>query len=276
MPDREEFEIFAIRYAHIAERAARENFIAADPHDGPMPMDFYVWAAVGPTHTYVIDTGFSATAARKRGRELLRSPDDGLRQIGVDASAVKNVILTHLHYDHVGNFDLFPQATFFVQDKEMCYATGRYMREPPFSQAYEVDEVVGLVREVYQGRVELTDGEAELSPGLSVHFIGGHTMGLQCVRVWTRRGWVVLASDASHFYANMERPSPFPIVFNVGEMLDGFRTMRRLAETPDHIVPGHDPLVLARYPAPAAELDGIAARLDVAPSADAEVREVAS
>jgi hypothetical protein len=91
-------------------------------------------------------------------------------------------------------------------------------------------------------------------------------MGLQVMRVWTRRGWVVLASDAAHFYANMEEGRPYPVVFNTAEMLEGFATLRRLASSADHIIPGHAPLVLARYPAPSADLQGIVARLDISPN----------
>jgi glyoxylase-like metal-dependent hydrolase (beta-lactamase superfamily II) len=87
-------------------------------------------------------------------------------------------------------------------------------------------------------------------------------MGLQVVRVATRRGWVVIASDASHFYANMEQVRPFPIVFNVADMVEGYARLRALADSPGHIIPGHDPLVLQRYPAPAESLRGIVARLD--------------
>ena len=106
------------------------------------------------------------------------------------------------------------------------------------------------------------NGDAELAPGVSVHLIGGHTMGLQVVRVATRRGWVVLASDASHFYANMEESRPFPIVFSVADMVEGYGRLRALAESPAHIIPGHDPLVLERYPAPSKALEGVVVRLD--------------
>jgi glyoxylase-like metal-dependent hydrolase (beta-lactamase superfamily II) len=167
-----------------------------------------------------------------------------------------------LHYDHIGNFDLFPAATFHLQDLEMRYATGRHMGERFFSGAYDVEDVAGMVRRVYAGRVRFHDGDAELAPGLSIHLIGGHTMGLQSVRVRTRRGWLVLASDASHFYANMEQVRPFPIVWSVADMVQGYRRLRELAESPEHIIPGHDPLVLERYPAPSPELRGIVARLD--------------
>jgi glyoxylase-like metal-dependent hydrolase (beta-lactamase superfamily II) len=118
-----------------------------------------------------------------------------------------------------------------------------------------------------EGRVAFHDGDDELAPGVTLHHIGGHSMGLQVVRVRTRRGWVVVASDASHFYANMEQGRPYPVLFNVGEMLEGFNTVRKLAESPRHVIPGHDPLVLTRYPAKPG-LAGIIARLDADPISD--------
>jgi len=258
------YEVFAVKYAHH-ERRASANFIGGDPHDGPMPLDYFVWLVRGAKRSFVVDLGFNAATAAARKRERIRNPADGLRLLGVDAASVEDVIITHLHYDHVGNFDLFPRAVFHLQDKEMEYATGRHMAQKPFAEAYAVDDVVGLVREVYKGRVRFHDGDAELAPGLSVHHVGGHTKGLQVVRVQTGRGWVVLASDAAHLYANLEEMRPFPIVYHVGEMVEGWRRVRELADSPAHVVPGHDPLVMRRYPAPSPEFEGIVARLDVAP-----------
>ncbi len=147
----------------------------------------------------------------------------------------------------------------------MSYATGPLMCHEALRFPYTVDFVVDMVRHLYNGRVNFTAGDAEFAPGITLHLTAGHTMGMQSVRVLTKRGWVVLASDASHFYDNVEAMAPFPIVTNVGDMLDSLRKLQRLAETPHHILPGHDPLVLARYPAPSAALQGAAVRLDVAP-----------
>jgi glyoxylase-like metal-dependent hydrolase (beta-lactamase superfamily II) len=255
------YEVYAIKYAHHARRAS-DNFIGGDPHDGPMPLDYFVWLVRGNGRELVVDTGFSAAVAAKRGREHLRCPTAGLGLLGVNASDVKDVVVTHLHYDHVGNFDLFPAATLHLQDLEMRYATGRYMCHECFRGAFDVEDVAGMVRRVYEGRVRFHDGDTELFPGVSLHLIGGHTMGLQVVRVATRRGAVVLASDASHLYANLEQVRPFPIVWSVADMVEGYRRLRELAESPAHIIPGHDPLVVERYPAPAEELQGIVVRLD--------------
>jgi glyoxylase-like metal-dependent hydrolase (beta-lactamase superfamily II) len=256
-----QYEVYAIKYAHHARRAS-ENFIGGDPHDGPMPLDYFVWLVRGDGRDIVVDTGFSAAAAAKRGRDHLRCPAAALTLLGTDCSTVQHVVITHLHYDHVGNFDLFPAATLHLQDLEMRYATGRHMSEQRHGGAYDVEDVVGMVRRAYAGRVRFHEGDAEIFPGVSLHLIGGHTMGLQVVRVQTRRGWLVLASDASHFYANMEQQRPFPIVWSVDDMVEGYSRLLELAESPAHIIPGHDPLVLERYPAVAESFRGIAARLD--------------
>ena len=255
------YEVYAIKYAHHARRRS-ENFIGGDPHDGPMPLDYFVWLIRGDGREVVVDTGFSAAVAKKRGRDHIRCPTEGLKLLGTEPKGVKDVVITHLHYDHVGNFDLFPAATLHLQDLEMRYATGRYMGHECFRGAYDLEDVVGMVRRVYEDRVRFHDGDAELAPGISLHLIGGHTMGLQVVRVRTRRGWVVLASDASHFYVNMDETRPFPIVWSVADMVEGYRLLRSLAESPAHIIPGHDPLVMERYPAPTGELQGVAVRLD--------------
>ena len=95
-----EYKLYAIRYA---ERDARrsDHFIGGDPHDGPMPMDYFVWAAIGARRNFVIDTGFTAEVAAARGRRHLRCPAESLDLVGLDRNTVADVILTHMHYDHV-------------------------------------------------------------------------------------------------------------------------------------------------------------------------------
>lgn len=259
-----DYEIYAVRYATRDGRRSN-HFLGGDPHDAPMPMDYYVWLIRGPDREFVVDTGFGPEVAARRGRTLLRTPDEGLALLNVDVASVKDVIVTHLHYDHIGTFHTFSQARFHMQDDEMAYATGRHMRHRQFNHGYEVDEVVGMVRLVFKDRVSFYSGDAELAPGVSVHRIGGHTHGLQCVRVHTRRGWVVLASDTSHFYEHFETRRVFTTMFHVGEAVEGYDTLQRLAQSPKHIVPGHDPLVMQRYPAAAPALEGIAVRLDADP-----------
>jgi glyoxylase-like metal-dependent hydrolase (beta-lactamase superfamily II) len=242
-----EYEVYAIRYASLARRR-RENFIQDDLHDGPMPMDFFVWLVRSAERTILVDTGFGAAAATARNRTLQRCPIDTLRRFDIDPQAIEDVVITHLHYDHAGNLGKLPSARFHVQDREVAYATGRCMCHGVMRHAYSVEDVNELIRHVYADRVEFHDGDSEIAPGVELLLIGGHTSGLQSVRVHTARGWVVLASDASHYYENMERARPFPIVYNVADMLAGHRRLAAVADSPDHVVPGHDPEVLKRYP----------------------------
>ena len=258
------YEVVALKYATRGGNRP-DHFVGGDPHDVPMPMDYYLWVVRDASRLFLVDTGFNADMAVKRHRTLLRTPAEALALLGIASEQVQQIVITHLHNDHVGTFDEYPNARFHLQDDEMAFATGRYMCCERFNRAYEVEHVAGMVRLTYQDRVEFHRGDAEIGPGISVHRIGGHTAGLQAVRVHTARGWVVLASDASHYYEHFEARRCFPLVFHVGDVLEGYARLLALAESPRHVIPGHDPLVVQRYPALSAALAGIAVRLDLDP-----------
>lgn len=252
-------EVYALRYGH-AVRKPGDVFLSGDPHESPGEMDYFVWLIRDEAgREVVVDTGFGAEAATRRKRTLLRPVDEALARMGVDCRTVRDVVITHMHYDHAGNLDLFPSARFHLQDTEMSFSTGRFMCHPVLSHAYDVEDVCCMVRRVYAGRVRFHDGDAELAPGISIHRIGGHSHGLMAVRVSTRRGHVVLASDCTHYLANLQRRDPFPALFNLGDMLEGYDRLMELAGgSEDLIVPGHDPLVMRMYPC-AGNLDDVVA-----------------
>ena len=257
-------EVFAIRYAHHSRKAS-ENFIGGDPHDVLQPLDYFLYAIVGPKRTVVLDTGFDETVGARRGRTTTKPVREGLAAIGVDADKIETVIVSHMHYDHCGNFDLFPNARYHVQDKEMEMCTGRCMCHRQLRHSYEEDYVVAMVRKLFAGRVQFHDGVDQIAPGITVHHVGGHAKGLQFVVVKTKRGDVVLASDAAHLYEHVEQGRVFPTTYNVAEVLEGYETLKRLAPSRQHIVPGHDPAVTRNYPAAKPGLEGWVVRLDEAP-----------
>lgn len=261
------YEVLALRYAAtFPDRRAHENFIVPpDIHDGPMPLDYYIWVIRGEGRLVVVDTGFGAEAAAKRRRILVHDPIALLARAGVEAAEVEHVILTHLHYDHAGSLAAFPKATFHLQDSEMAYATGRHICHDSLRAPYEVGDIKEIVGRLYAGRVRFHDGESSLFPGIDLFRIGGHTGGLQIVRVGTARGPLVLASDAFHFNANRLKRSPFPIVFNVGEMLEGYRRCEELAGFDETLlIPGHDPEVRRLWQPIAPDCPDIV-RLDLPP-----------
>jgi glyoxylase-like metal-dependent hydrolase (beta-lactamase superfamily II) len=258
------YELYAIRYGHH-DRPASENFIGGDPHDVPMPLDYYVWVIRNESRTYVLDTGFNQKAADARKRRMVRPVEEGLRAVGVDPETVEDVIISHLHYDHAGNIAMFPRARFHVQDCEMAFATGRCMCHGMLRHSFDADDVTTLIHRLYAGRVAFHDGASEIAPGITVHLIGGHSKGLQSVRVKTRRGYVVLAADAAHFYAHLQQRRVFPTVYNVGDVLEGYDKVEALASSKQHVVPGHDPLVLGIYPPAGHNTQGWVVRLDADP-----------
>jgi len=255
------YEIYAVRYATMP-RTPHMNFLMPDPHEtSAQDLDYFVWLIRGAGRQILVDTGFNAEEAKLRARKLTLNPVDALERFGVAADGIRDIVVTHLHYDHAGNLDRFPNARFHLQEREMSYATGRCMCTGLLRHPFSVEHVTLMVRHVYGERVTFHSGDGEVAPGVTLHRVGGHSDGLQVVRVETARGPVVLASDAAHYYANLHRKSPFPIVYNVGDMARGWEIVERLAGHPDRFIPGHDPIVCEIYPRASDKVDAFALHL---------------
>jgi glyoxylase-like metal-dependent hydrolase (beta-lactamase superfamily II) len=242
----EPFEVYAVRLGQV-ERAARDNFLNARDLEGAMVMDFDMWFLRQGDLVIAVDTGMSDRAAPQRGRHLDMTPRRAAAALGIDPDAVKDLVITHLHYDHAGRMEEFPSAQIWLQEKELEYVLGADMRHPSLNHFFDVDDLKYLLGRIFASSVTAISGTHTIAPGVELHLIGGHTRGLQIVRVYTERGWVVLASDALHYYANYDRRDPFPAVVDLPQMLDGYLRIEALADSVEHIIPGHDPLVMDRY-----------------------------
>ena len=81
------YEIYAIRYAcRVGIRG--QHLLSADPHDAPMPMDYYIWVIRNADRTLVVDTGFDQAEGERRGRTVLRCPAASLALLGLDANRI--------------------------------------------------------------------------------------------------------------------------------------------------------------------------------------------
>jgi glyoxylase-like metal-dependent hydrolase (beta-lactamase superfamily II) len=241
----EQYELFMIRYG---TRQATRSSVFLEYHmygepDGPIGMDYFFWVLRGRHGDVVIDTGFSATGGAKRKRETLIEPLQALSEIGVTPESVQLLVLTHLHYDHVGNVDAFPNARLVIPRTDFEFWMSPHAKQPLFHHSVEDDEL-DLIRRAYaDGRVELFDQRTEVAPGVEIIEVGGHSPGQSMLLVPTSAGTVLLASDAVHYYEEYERHMPFVTLASLVEMLDSFDVIDKLLNdgTAAHLVSGHDP-----------------------------------
>jgi glyoxylase-like metal-dependent hydrolase (beta-lactamase superfamily II) len=239
------YQVYALKYAERDTTACQ--FFYREPSHDPLTLHYYVWLILGGPEPILVDTGFPEDEAQARGMRRYVSPAAVVERVGVTAARVPVAIITHLHYDHWAGHRLFPTAEFWIQRDEVAFWTGPYGRTPAFRQSANVGALSALVDLMYAGRVRVLHGDHEVRPGIRVHRVGGHTAGLQIVTVETARGRVVLTSDASHFYRNVETRQPVQIVTNLPEMLEAFETIHALAGREGLIVTGHDPDVAKRF-----------------------------
>lgn len=260
----ETYEILALKYGSQENRTRYFNFMHDDDHASPGPIDYFVWVIRNNNRTIVVDTGFEHKEAARRGRKIEHLPREILKQINVDADNLDTLIVSHMHFDHAGTLGDFPKARFHLQEAEMAYATGKCMCDEAMQAPFTADHVCDMVRHIYSGRVQFHNGDGEIAPGVTVHHVPGHSKGLQCVRVMTEHGPVVVAADAAHYYENFEKRKPFFITIDVEATLRSYDRLTELAGGKmENVIPGHDPLVLKRYPALTPETQGIVHRLDL-------------
>jgi hypothetical protein len=183
------YEIYAIRYATMTPRTPQMNYLAPDPHEtAAADLDYFVWLIRGGGRDILVDTGFNEAASKERSRKLTINPIDALADFGVRAADIRDVIVTHLHYDHAGNLDRLPNARFHLQDREMSYATGRCMCNGLLRHPFSAEDVTLMVRHVFNERVTFHNGDGEVAPGVTLHRVGGHSDGCRSCACRPRAG----------------------------------------------------------------------------------------
>ena len=245
----DEYHIYSLCYAHNSSRRVHDAFLMPqDLHDGPMPIDYNIWIVENAHRRFIVDLGFDLESAARRNRKLTHDPVGALEKIGIRCAEVTDVVITHLHCDHAGNIERFPNATVHAQDSEVAFVSSRCMCEDHLRYPFELDHVLNIVRKNFAKQLAFHDGDEDLFPGVAVHKLPGHTAGLQGVRVKTPRGHVLLVSDATHYFPNAYNLRPHPITIDVAAMIASYRKIISLVSGPDFLIPGHDPKVRAVYP----------------------------
>ena len=254
------YEIVAVRYGTLLSHKSElfYRYQAYGEPDASQDMDFFFYILRNGDEVTVVDTGFRPAAALPRGRECLTAPAQALERLGVDPARVSRLVITHMHWDHIGNVELFDSAELFVPAVELDFWASPVARSEQIWAHTDHEGVEMLESARRDGRVLETGAEHEIAPGLRTITVGGHSPGQQILVVATAGGPVVLASDAVHLYEELELERPFAVMVNLPEMYEAYALLNRLRSEGASIVPGHDPLVTCRYPDLGGDVAGLA------------------
>jgi glyoxylase-like metal-dependent hydrolase (beta-lactamase superfamily II) len=245
-------EVLIVRYG--ARTTTRSdvflNYHVYGEPDGPMEMDYFFWVIQGgEAGPVVVDTGFSRDGGEARGRTMFIDPREALAELGIARSDAPPVIITHAHYDHIGNLSHFNESRVIVARAEAEFWASPHARHALFRHAVEESELQALAAAIGEGRAVLVDDHYQVAPGIQVLRVGGHTPGQSVVVVQTAAGPVVLASDAVHYYEEMQRDMPFSSVASLVDMYAAFAELKAMLSDgrAAHVVSGHDPGTLDLY-----------------------------
>lgn len=246
------YRAYAIRYAdrELLRSECYYDWHAYDLPDAQIVMSYFFWV-LEPLHSpsegpIVIDTGFAAD--RAGGRTPVMSSAEGFELVGIDPAEVRRLVVSHAHYDHVGNLHLFPNAKITIARREQeFWVHDPVARQHQFGIHADWNGVEILREAERSGRLELIDGVSEIAPGVVAVDVGGHSPGQLIFDIAGEHGPLALASDAIHYYEELENRWPFKILSDLAEMYRGYDELSSRAEAGATLVPGHDPLVMERF-----------------------------
>jgi glyoxylase-like metal-dependent hydrolase (beta-lactamase superfamily II) len=263
------YELTAVRYGTRLTTKS-DVFLHYDVYgepDEPVQMDYFCWVARNPERTILVDCGFNSGSGARRGRTMVCPPVTALQRLGIQPADVSLLIVTHAHYDHIGNLDAFPAADIVMSEREYEFWTGPLAKRPLFAVSAETEDIDALRRARQAGRIRFlprptpapSPARQPVTAGVDVLEIGGHTPGQLIVLISTGDGEAVVASDALHYYDEMRLDRPFAHVADLPAMYAGFEVLRDLtADGTRHLVAGHDPEVMRRFPPIASTTSGSA------------------
>ena len=241
------WEVWIVRHGSRSSRRSEVylNYAFYDEPDDDFRLDYYFWILRSGDRLIHVDTGYSADGARKRGRNVLLDPLETMSALGAPADAGNPLVVTHAHYDHIGNAGAFMNSTIHISRTELEFWSSDLGQRPLFAHFGERSEVEELLRAREEGRVVEFDGEHELAPGVRLVEVGGHTPGQTIVEVDTAAGRVILASDAAHFHEELERDMLFQ---SMADLPASYRALDRLRAESAVIITGHDAGEIERFP----------------------------
>lgn len=256
------YEVYALKYAGpFTSKLALLLWLQG--WDETIDRYYYVWALKGKDETVVVDTGVGVTFAAQRKLAGYVNPVDVLARIGVTGDTVTKVVITHMHFDHVGGIEMFPKAfpkaTFYVQKKEFDFWTKHPVAKRKVFAATADPLAIKAAADLERtDRLVTIRGNRQLLPGIELVLAPGHTIGLQSVAVNTAKGTAIVASDCAHLARNITEDTPSALITDMIGWMESYDRLRAKAASVDLIFPGHDAALLLNYPKVAEDVTRLA------------------
>ena len=242
------YQVYALKYLDASPGTADNVAIGGDPNDSIMSC-FMIWLLKGDDgRNIVVDAGYIDTSSTPDAKYM--RPDLLLKKLNVDAAYVTDLILTHPHWDHIGGITLFPKATIWMQKADFEYYVSAKWQEDGFSRGFSPEYIADILKVRSEGRLKLVEGDSiELMPGIRAFTGSRHSFENMYLLINENStdDKVVLASDASWFYYNLDHLLSVPLVIDPEAYVRALKRMKTMVSDPKFIIPGHDDLVFSRF-----------------------------
>jgi glyoxylase-like metal-dependent hydrolase (beta-lactamase superfamily II) len=246
------YEIYALKYAGPFKSKLAFVYWKTG-WDEEVERYYYIWAIKGKNETIIVDTGQGPTFAKGHKSPNYVNPVDALTRFGIKANSVKKVIITHIHQDHAGGMEVFPQAfpqaTFYIQKAEFDF----WLKSPIAKKKAFDDSSDKLANNILLNmegseRLRFVSGDQKIMPGIELLLTPGHTPALQSVAVNTAKGTAVVASDCAHIWRSFKEEMPSALICDLPGWMQSFDKLKAKASSLELLFPGHDAAMLKNYP----------------------------
>ncbi len=249
------YEVYALKFASAFDNKPFPlKYIVLDaPEKETGNAIFMVWLIKDSNgKNILVDAGFleDVEEAKDYGVTNYIRPDSMLSAVGLKATDITDIILSHPHWDHVDGVNLFPNAQVWMQKEDYNYFVGAAWQKNG-GGGFNKKDVRKIVELNLAGKLTLVDGDdKEIIPGIRVYTGSRHTFNSQYVLVKSGAEKIILASDNVYTYYNLDhlKSAPKEATFDTMGYIKAMERMKTLVSNSKFIIPGHDALLFSRFP----------------------------
>jgi glyoxylase-like metal-dependent hydrolase (beta-lactamase superfamily II) len=248
----EKYEVYALKFASSGTPWPISDWVDKGPKSDNVHIDFMIWLIKGNGRNVLVDAGFLNDIPDAKEFNIMNyvRPDSTLQKLGLKATDITDIILTHPHWDHIDGIDLFPNAQVWMQQDDFYYFVGAAWQKGGVNGGFNKRDVRMLIDKNTAGKLTHVGGDSiEIIPGIKVFTGSKHTFNSQYVLVETGKNKIILASDNIWVYYSLEHMLPASAggTFDPVAQVNAMRRMKSLVNNPKYIIPGHDAQLFSKF-----------------------------